>query len=280
MKPQHNVSLEPFSTLKLSAIARYFIEVKNIDDCIEALNWAQKSQIRIIFIGNGSNILFLSSFYDALVIKNSMTGYFFRGTTCVAESGCLLPKLAFEICKKGYAGLEFAAGIPATLGGAVAMNAGAFGSEMKSVVESVDVFSNGDIVTYSNSDIEFCYRSSKFLYTDECVLSVNLVINSDMSAHKRFKANAISRSQSQPLNQISAGCCFKNIDSLSAGKIIDDMGLKGFSIGGASISMKHANYVINDGSASSTDILQLIEYIEKRAFEKGYSLVREIRVIE
>ena len=204
------------------------------------------------------------------------------GTTIYAESGVMLGRLVKECIKNNLTGLESLVGVPGTLGGALIMNAGAFGGEISNYLESVEIMKmNGEITAYKTSDIRFSYRNSSFKKNEFILMAKFILTNEDPDVIKKKKEIASSgRKTNQPLKYRSAGSVFKNPEKFPAGYLIDQAGLKGTKIGGAEISNHHANFFVNNGNASADDITQLIKLAKKSVFEKfEIKLELEIKTI-
>ena len=239
---------------------------------------------RPFLMGNGTNLLITDGPFRRIVIR---LGERFAALTpgngdCLeAQAGILLSQLAAEAARRGLAGLEFAHGIPGTLGGAVCMNAGAYGGEMKDVVTSV-TYLDGDLTVNEIADPGFSYRHSRFSDTDCVILSGTLRLAADEAeaVRERMRTLMERRRASQPLELPSAGSTFKRPVGGYAAALIDQAGLKGFSIGGAQVSEKHAGFVVNRGGASFDDVLRLIEHIQQEVFRRsGITLEPEVKII-
>ena len=182
-----------------------------------------------------------------------------------------MPKVAIEMGKNGYTGLEFAAGIPGSIGGAVRMNAGAYGSEMKNIVVSTTYIDlDGDIRTINNEEHEFEYRKSIFAKEKYIILQTKIELSRGNveEIEQKIHDNMKYRKEKQPLDMPSAGSTFKRKDGVIVSKLIDEAGLKGFSIGNALVSEKHAGFIVNKGNATAIDVIELIKYVQKVIYEK------------
>jgi UDP-N-acetylmuramate dehydrogenase len=256
-------------------------------------------------LGGGSNVLFSDNGFNGLVIKLQNTQYEIRNTKIVAEAGVPLQKLVLESVKKGLSGLENLAGIPGTLGGAIWGNAGAFGREIGDLVEEVKILqiANGklQIVNLKKEDCKFGYRESIFKKKNWIILEATLKLKKGKKKEIEEKIKKILRlrKEKQPLEFPSAGSVFKNVPIkkvpkkirekfkekikdgfLPAGVLIDAVGLKGFQIGGAKISEKHANFIVNVGEAKASDVKELIEKIKKGVKKKfKIQLEEEIKLV-
>ena len=253
------------------------------------LDYARLCGARPLVIGNGTNLLAPDAGLDRLVIDTSAgLNRLEEGAepgTLTAEAGTSLARLADFACKRGLTGLEFAHGIPGTVGGAVCMNAGAYDGEMKQVVESVTVlFPEEGIRTLYCGEMEFSYRHSLLSdHPDAVVLraSFRLAPGEPETIREKMRELMARRKASQPLEYPSAGSTFKRPTGYFAGTLIESCGLKGLTAGGAQVSEKHAGFVINTGSATAADVLAVIRQVQDRVFaEKGVRLEPEVRIID
>ena len=272
-KYEENVSLAKHTTYRVGGNAKIFVYPKNKEKLINLLNFLKNNKIKYKILGNGSNTLFSDKEYDGVIIKLDCFDNikYFRNTV-TAEAGVNLIKLSNQTVRKGLAGLEFATGIPGTVGGAIYMNAGAYKSDMGYITKSAKVLTpNLEVIVMTNKELNFHYRSS-FLQKNKDYICLeatfelrkndkNLLLEIVEDRKKR-------RIESQPLEYPSAGSVFRNPENLFAGKLIEDLGYKGYSIGGAKVSEKHANFIINYNNATSSDIKELIEFIKKEVKEK------------
>lgn len=235
-------------------------------------------------MGNGTNLLVTDAPLHRIVLR--MGEEFSRvdpvnGTALRAESGATLSRLALFAAARGLAGLEFAHGIPGTLGGAVSMNAGAYGGEMKDVVTSV-TYLDKDLSVRETDDAGFSYRRSRFSDTDCIVLGAKISLHEDDpdAIRERMRSLAERRRSSQPLDMPSAGSTFKRPAGGYAAALIDEAGLKGYTVGGAQVSEKHAGFVVNRGGACFDDVLRLIEHIRNEVYRvSGIELEPEVKII-
>jgi UDP-N-acetylmuramate dehydrogenase len=243
--------------------------------------------VRSLVIGNGTNLLVNDRDLDMIVIKTSEK----MNSACLAvediftvkaECGITLSRLAVFAMNNGLAGLEFAHGIPGTLGGAVCMNAGAYGGEMRDVISSVTVLENGAVKTYDNAECGFDYRKSRFSDNDVVVLSAELKLKEGRrnDIKDRMEELAAKRRASQPLNMPSAGSTFKRPANGYAAALIDEAGLKGKGFGGAQVSEKHAGFVVNTGEATFDDVIKTMDMIVDTVNAKtGIMLYPEVKII-
>lgn len=277
-----NEPLKNHTSFKIGGPADEFCEVTSAEEVEKLIKYAKEKNIPYTIIGNGSNLLVGDKGIRGLVIKlaKGFDDAEVLGTKIIAKAGILLSKLAKVALSHSLSGLEFASGIPGTLGGAIYMNAGAYDGEMKDVVKSVTYLENGEIKR--TTDLDFGYRKSRFSGTDCIILSAELELTSakadDISAKMEdFKERRCSK---QPLSMPSAGSTFKRPEGYFAGKLIEESGLKGFTIGGAMVSEKHSGFVVNSGDATARDVLDLIEHIQKTVYEKfGVMLETEVKML-
>ncbi|KKW18267.1 MAG: UDP-N-acetylenolpyruvoylglucosamine reductase [Candidatus Adlerbacteria bacterium GW2011_GWC1_50_9] len=274
MEMKENVSLKPFTVFQVGGPARFFAETRSKEEVIEALGWAKEKQIPSFILGLGSNVLVSDRGFPGLVIKISGGKVSRDGALITAEAGAKMAEVVNFSLQNGLVGFEWAIGVPGTIGGSVRGNAGCFGSEMKDFVAGADVFdaNAGRELKLSNSECRFSYRQSIFKEKPEfVVLGVSLRLKSGGSgeAKERFGEFVKARVQSQDIGSKTAGCVFKNPSAeIRAGALVDKAGLKGTSIGGAAVSEKHANFIINTGAASAEDIVMLIGLIKERVHRK------------
>lgn len=273
-KVEENVSLKKYTTYCSGGNARAIVFPKNIDALVMLLNILKNSPIKYKILGNGSNLLFSDSLYDGILIKLSeFDNIKFIGKNKVrVGAGYPLIKLSLQTAKKGLTGLEFASGIPGSVGGAVYMNAGAYKSDMGYVVESVKVLTPElNIINLVNKEMNFHYRSS-FLQNHPgyiCLeVTIELKIGKREAIEELIKERRKRRIESQPLEYPSAGSVFRNPPDNFAGKLIEDVGLKGLKKGGAMISSKHANFIVNYKNAKSSDIKYLIDLAHDKVLKE------------
>lgn len=266
-KVERNPLLSKYTTYKVGGKALAIVYPKNVDGLIKLLRLLKENDVKYKILGNGSNLLFSDSLFEGMIIKLSSFNEveFFGNNKVRVGAGYSLIKLSLLTAKKGLAGLEFASGIPGTVGGAVFMNAGAYKSDMGYVVQEVKVLTpDYKIITLENKELNFHYRSS-FLQKHPEYICLEVIIK--LKKGDREILNEVinerreRRRESQPLEYPSAGSVFRNPDGGFAGKMIEDLGLKGYSNGGAKVSEKHANFIINYNKATSKDIKELIDYV-------------------
>ena len=274
-----NAVLSEYTSFKTGGPADVLARPTTIDEVQALVKLAKSEKIPYYILGNGTNMLVSDEGFRGLIIALkdlngdiifSETG---EGDTVAvsAYAGCTLARLASEAASKGYAGLEFTAGIPGSVGGAVVMNAGAYGGEIKDILEFADVLDeNGEIIRLDNKDLDFSYRHSIIQEKNYIVLSVSFILKpgDEKTIKAEIKELNERRREKQPLEYPSAGSTFKRPEGLFAGKLIEDSGLKGFSVGDAQVSEKHCGFVINKGKATSSDIYELISQVIEKVYDK------------
>ena len=271
---EKDVLMSKHTTYKVGGKAKVMAYPKNVDSLVKLLKYLKSNKIKHKILGLGSNVLFSDDEYDGVIIRLSELDhveFFGRGKIRVG-AGYSLMKLSLQAAKKGLAGLEFASGIPGTVGGAVYMNAGAYKSDMGYVVTEVKVLTpEFKIITLENKEMNFHYRTS-FLQTHPgyiCLEAVIKLTKGDKNAlDEVIKERRQRRLESQPLEYPSAGSVFRNPEGMFAGTLIEDLGLKGKTIGGAMVSEKHANFIINYKKAKGSDIKKLIELVHDKVLEE------------
>jgi len=272
---QQNRNLSEFSTFGIGGPIRYFVEVHSYEEMEEAL----QLNIPYLIIGKGSNCLFMDQGFDGLVILNKIDFCNWEGCEVTVGAGYSFSLLGVQSARNGMSGLEFASGIPATVGGAIFMNAGANGKETKDCLKSV-LYLDAVRHQIEKTDIEFGYRSSSFQKMKGVILSATFLLKAHLRARKSQLEIVDYRMKTQPLKEKSAGCAFRNPENKSAGALIDQCGLKGLTLGGAKVSEIHANFIVNTGFATSDDVRKLIELVQERVLEQtGVYLEPEIRMI-
>jgi len=308
MQIKKNVSLSEFTTIKIGGPADYFFIAENKNGLIKAISYAKGHDLPFFILGGGSNVLFSDKGFRGLVIKIFNTKYYILDTKITAEAGTLLRHIVEAAAENSLAGLEWAAGIPGTIGGAIYGNTGAFGSAIGDSIKNVEVFNagSGETANFSKADCLFLNKETIFKKKKGLII-ISAVFNSERGdkneIQKKIKENINYRAKSHPLDFPSAGCAFKNqISNLKSQKLInefpelkqfnekgvipasyliDKCGLKGKKIGGAQISEKHANFIINLGNAKATDVLELINLSKQEVKNKfGVELEEEIQIIK
>ncbi len=292
--PEQNISLdEPMkkhTTFRIGGNADMFV-CPDICQTAEIIALAREYDIPVTVIGNGSNLLVGDKGIRGLVvaIARGADGVGVEETIgeakvrLVAEAGCLLSKLAAEAARNSLTGLEFAAGIPGTVGGAVVMNAGAYGGEIKDVIVSAKVLTaEGEVLTLSREELDLSYRYSCIPEHGYVVLEAVFELTRGEEAQIKAAMDDYRgrRIEKQPLEYPSAGSTFKRPEGYFAGKLIQDAGLRGYTVGGAQVSEKHCGFVINTGDATAQDVLGLIEDVKHKVFETfGVELEPEVKMM-
>jgi UDP-N-acetylmuramate dehydrogenase len=283
------VPLAPYTTFNIGGPARYFVQPDSIDRFSEAIQWALKRGIDHFVLGGGANLLIHDEGFDGLIIHTGrLTSISVEGCSMQVECGLTIDELVDASLENGLSGLEFAAGLPGTVGGALFMNARAYEGEFSTVVASVRALKReGSRVRETlmhNEELRFSYKRSIFQEGGYYVYSVGLTLSSADRRTIGSKIDAIRRKRRDAGQFLfpNAGCIFKNNYDVGkpTGRIIDELGLKGMSIGDAEVYREHGNFIINRGSASAVDVYRLIQLIEERIQEElGLRLEREINLI-
>lgn len=297
-----NVALAPYTVFKIGGNSDYFCEVKNKEELIEALAWANKKQLAYFILGAGSNVLFPDEGFRGLVIKMNLQGLSKKSdfhhndgspTSIIVEAGVSMARAVSFAIEHGIGrGFEWGVGVPGTIGGSIYGNAGCYGGEMEDVVESVEALNASSPHAFQDmprADCQFSYRHSIFKEHPEwIILGSTLKLNASDPNQSRAKVIEYTkkRTTSQDIGSKCAGCIFKNYipkdggQAMSAGLLIDKAGLKGRVIGGAMVSGKHANFIVNNGTATARDIVDLIGVIKDEVQKvHGVLLEEEIKII-
>lgn len=261
------------TTFRVGGTAHYFVSPESATQIKEVLSLCNQYQIPYFVMGKGSNLLVADTGFEGLILScgKGFDEISCQDTVITAQAGASLAKIAKVALERELTGFEFAAGIPGTLGGAISMNAGAYGGEMKQVVESVSVLTKQqEILTLTKDMLGFGYRTSEILVKDYIVLSANIRLSKGNQAEIQDKMNELAtlRKEKQPLEYPSAGSTFKRPEGHFAGKLIQDAGLAGYSIGGAQVSSKHCGFVINKEAATANDIYDLIKHVKEEVKRK------------
>lgn len=305
---KRNEPMSKHTSFKIGGKADFFITIKNEEALKKTLAIAQKQKLPVTVIGNGSNLLVRDGGIRGIVIKieldeieikkeNSITIEEVEQraenkanvepkegkVVCTLGAGVKNGYLAQKLLKEGIAGFEFAAAIPGTIGGAVYMNAGAYGGEMKDIVQEVTYLDNkNNFCTISNEECQFEYRKSVFEQKDVIITKVKLELAYGQKEEIKQKMDeyAKSRKEKQPIQKPSAGSTFKRGEDFITAKLIDECGLKGYHIGEAEVSNIHAGFIVNNGEATARDVISLIEYVQKTVLEKtGKQIKPEVKII-
>ncbi len=278
--------LSAHTTFKVGGPAQWFALPDTEEKLCMLLQECRRRGVKTAVIGRGSNLLVSDKGFCGMVISTSaLEAVGVTGCTVAAQCGAALSFIAAQAARYGLQGLEFAQGIPGSLGGALVMNAGAYDGEMSMVVrQSRAVSPQGEIITLGAAEHEFGYRTSFFkTHPGYVVLSSELVLEQGIreEIERKMSDFAERRRQKQPLNKPSAGSAYKRPQGHFAGQLIEQCGLKGCQVGGARVSDKHAGFIVNEGGATASDILRLMDHIEKTVKEQtGVTLEREIRLLD
>lgn len=274
--------LKKLTTFGIGGEARYFVEARTVDRIQEVLAFCKKQHFPFFILGKGSNLLFDDRGFDGVVIANRID-FIERPAESIFHvgAGYSFSLLGSQTARQGWSGLEFASGIPGSVGGAVYMNAGANGRETCESLTAVDFVSDeGVLHRFERDELHFSYRTSPFQQMKGAIVSATFNLTPSPMARQKQLEIIQYRKQTQPYSEKSAGCIFRNPSCGHAGALIDQSGLKGESIGGAQVSSLHANFIINTGEASSKDVLKLIEHIQEQVKQQtGVELESEVRYI-
>lgn len=268
-----NVSLKNYTTYKVGGVASLMVFPGDVSKLVTLIKYLKQNNIKHMVMGNGSNLLFSDCHYDGVIIKLSEINKIeFVRNKVIAGAGANLMRVAAMSIKKGFSGLEFATGIPGTVGGAVYMNAGAYKSDMGYVVQEIKVMTPDlKVITMVNRELDFHYRAS-FLQKHKDYICLEATIKLVKGDREEIQGivdeRRKRRMESQPLEYPSAGSVFRNPDGDFAGRLIEELGYKGLMKGGAQVSLKHANFIINIGGATASDIRELIEFLKNSVKEK------------
>ena len=274
------------TTYKVGGPARIYLKVKDVDSLIKTIKYCGKHRVKYLVIGRGSNLLFSDREYEGLIISlnECFNEIKVNGSTMIAQACVPLISLSYQAAKIGLSGFEFMGGIPGSIGGGIYMNAGAYKYDLASVVKTVTLLNEKhEVVTFNNEQMDFSYRHS--ICQDNRKLIV-LEVTFELTAKSPDEIKAVldkrkeRRMSSQPWNMPSAGSVFRNPQDKPAWQYIDECGLRGYEIGGAQVSPKHSNFIVNNGYASAKDIYDLIMLVQEKVNEKfGVKLRREVGLI-
>ncbi|NLP31061.1 MAG: UDP-N-acetylmuramate dehydrogenase [Clostridiales bacterium] len=281
-----DAAMKEYTSFKAGGNAALLAMPENIEQLSFALKILASTDIDYFIMGNGTNLLVRDRGYNGVIIRiaDPFSNIKVSGDSLIAESGALLSSVANKACEHGLAGFEFASGIPGSLGGATFMNAGAYDGDMSKVVESVQVISKDGSKEYTltNEEMQFGYRKSILMTRGDIVASVKIKLSygDKKTISAKIEELAKKRNEKQPLQYPSAGSFFKRPVGNYAGKLIQDANLKGLTVGGAKVSTLHAGFIINEGNASATDIIDLMKLVQNIVYENsGIMLEPEVRII-
>lgn len=281
---ERNLPMCGYTTFKIGGPADIALFPKNREELIFSVRTACKCGIPVYVVGKGSNLLVADEgFRGAVIFTTEMNSFRFVGNTVYADSGVNLASLSKEATKRGLSGLEFACGIPGTVGGAIYMNAGAYGSEMKDITLWSEYWSPSDgIGQLAGEEQGFGHRVSAFMDSDRIVLGCKMELTEGNADEIKEKCRDLlmQRKEKQPLEYPSAGSAFKRYPGRYTAQMIDEAGLKGFGIGGAQVSSKHAGFIINRGGATARDVMELVRYVKLMIYKReGIEIESEIRYL-
>ena len=272
------------TSFKIGGPADLFINAGSMEEIAAVIQYAEEYSVPVTVIGNGTNLLVLDGGIRGVVLRigERFSQVKIEGNRAIVQSGASLTAVAKTCAKAGLSGLEFACGIPGTVGGAVAMNAGAYGGEIRDVLASCKVLSNGKVLELPNEKMEMGYRRSILKESDMVVLEVTfaLTYGEEGVPFQRCMEFVRRRGEKQPVEMPSAGSTFQRPPEGYASALIDQAGLKGCCVGGAEVSPKHAGFIVNRGSATAKDVLALMKLVQERVKTQfGVTLVPEVKVI-
>ncbi len=277
--------MKKHTTFKAGGKAAFLVTPDSEEKVKELIRFFKENEIANYIIGNGSNLLVRDEGFDGVILEigSKLSEVVVNENKITAQAGALLSKTANQAYKSGLAGMEFASGIPGSVGGGVAMDAGAYGGELKDIVETVTMCDeNGDEITLTVDEMDFSYRHSIVQDKNYIVLSATFSLTQGEPEKILETMNDLNqrRRDKQPLEYPSAGSTFKRPEGYFAGKLIQDAGLKGYSVGGACVSEKHSGFIINKGGATATDIITLIGDVQKIVKDKfGVELEPEVKIL-
>lgn len=285
---EKNVKIsEPMSkhtTFRIGGCADIFVTPENDEQILKSVEIAKNNNIDYYIVGNGSNLLVRDNGFRGVIIQiyKSYSNIEVNGNVITAQAGALLSSVAKTAFSNSLTGMECLSGIPGTIGGAVCMNAGAYGAEIKDIITKVKVIRNNEITIISNVEADFGYRHSKIMDEGIIVLEAEIKLEKGNSYEIKKKMTELmtKRNEKQPVELPSAGSTFKRPEGYFAGKLIDDSGLRGYSVGQAQVSPKHCGFVVNNGGATAKEVLTLIDNVSDIVMDKfGVKLEPEVRII-
>ena len=284
-----NEPMKNHTSFKIGGPAEIYIKITSIEELQKVLEFAKRENIKITILGNGSNVLVSDKGIKGIVIKTNLKDINIenkdsKNVEVTVSDAVPIGFLAQKFLKEEITGFEELSGIPGTIGGAILMNAGAHGKEIKDIVTEVTAMDyNGKIFNFTNEEAEFTYRHSKFSNGEYIILQAKMLLQKGSKEEIKAKMDEYAqyRKEKQPIEYPSAGSTFKRGTDFITAKLIDEAGLKGYSIGGAKVSEKHAGFIINTGDATAKDVLDLARYVTDKVYEKfGKKIEFEIKILE
>ena len=284
-----NEPMKNHTSFKIGGPAEIYIKITSIEELQKVLEFAKKENIKITILGNGSNVLVSDKGIKGIVIKTNLKDINIenkdsKNVEVTVNDAVPIGFLAQKFLKEEITGFEELSGIPGTIGGAILMNAGAHGKEIKDIVTEVIAMDyNGKIFNFTNEEAEFTYRHSKFSNGEYIILQAKMLLQKGNREEIKAKMDEYAqyRKEKQPIEYPSAGSTFKRGTDFITAKLIDEAELKGYSIGGAKVSEKHAGFIINTGDATAKDVLDLARYVTDKVYEKfGKKIEFEIKILE
>lgn len=279
---QSTRTLKELSTFGIGGPIRHYFSAHTTEYLIDALQWAISHQIPYFILGMGSNCLFDDRGFNGLIIHNKINFCSFDTNKVSVGAGYSFARLGAQSSHRSLSGLEFASGIPGSVGGAVYMNAGSNGRETRESLQEVEFLSlSGEKKVYPACDLSFGYRHSSFQSMQGIILSAHFLLTPNPDARKIQQNMIFQRKKTQPLDEKSAGCIFRNPSKeMSAGALIDSCHLKGYCLGGAKVSEVHANFIVNASGASQADVVELIAHVQEEVMKQtGIRLEPEVRMV-
>lgn len=279
-------NLKRYNTYRLETICKYLIFPKTKEELINLLKYLKETNQKYLILGNGSNIIFKDDYFNGIIIiLSKLNELNIKDNIIEVGAGYSLQKLSLEVCNLGLTGLEFACGIPGHVGASIAMNAGAYNNSLSEVVESVEVINEDfELVTMKKEELGFAYRDSIFKRNKNFIIvsaKIKVEQGNKEEILEKINKRRTKRLETQPLEMPSAGSVFRNPENNHAGALIEQANLKGYSIGGAKVSEKHANFIINNGGAKGIDIVRLIEKVQEDVKNKfNVDLILEQIIID
>lgn len=287
--PKENIKtkeeLKKHTTFRIGGYADFFVSPGSEEEAALLIKTLNENSIKYYVLGNGSNVLAPDDGYKGVIIYigEKLSKIEINNNEIDVEAGALLSKTAKEAYKSSLTGMEFAAGIPGSVGGAVVMNAGAYGGEIKDIIVSARVCDNkGNILSLTKEELDLSYRHSVIEEKAYTVLSCKFLLTKGKQEEIKEQMDELSRKrrEKQPLEYPSAGSTFKRPEGYFAGKLIEDAGLKGYTVGGAQVSAKHSGFVINTGNATADDVKQLIKNVSEEVYRQfGVCIEPEVKIL-